>query len=237
MTATALTRLLDDAGVDYLVVPDADIDAEGTTEQLAPLMRPFVEVTVYTVSGNGDQTLLAITTRDRDLNLAKVDAVLADRPVAGGATPLDGLERPELLAAWAERKWPVFVDEGVARARNHLRMPSGNPGESVVIYAQSLIEAMGARVEDIALPEELHREEPHFALYTDGIRSLDPDKSYLRIPPIEVYFDEVVQILSGGESEEYIDALHRTIAAAKRLLPKPSARDISAAHFAFLKER
>ncbi|WP_430867891.1 hypothetical protein [Demequina aurantiaca] len=236
MPTTPLMNALDQAGIDYRVAADSDIDSESFNEDLASLGRPFVEINVYTVSGNGDQTLLAITPLNRELDTTKVDAALAIEPVDTSAAPEGELKRPELIAEWMSHGWPAFIDTGVATARTHVRIPSGNDGESIVIYGGNLVRALKARVLDIGLPQELHREEPYFALYSDGIRSLEPGKEYLHIWPIEVYFDEVVQIMSMGSSDEYIEALHRIIVAAKRLLPKPNDSDISTAHYAFLKE-
>jgi len=137
----------------------------------------------------------------------------------------------------ARHHWPVMIDRVVAQASNHLRIPSGTDGMSIVISADDLVKAMDARTGRVALSDELHREEPHFVLYDDGIRSLDPDKEHLLIDPMEIYFPEVAQSLSIGSSEEHMDALHRMIAVAKQRFDKPSAKDIATAHYAFLKER
>ena len=64
----------------------------------------------------------------------------------------------------------------------------------------------------------------------------------LVVPDADIDADALIKVMDARAalvalSEKYIDALHRIIAVAKQTFDKPSTKNISTAHYAFLKER
>ena len=149
VTADAAARGLD---VEIFARPAANSLAEA-----AELMgiTPEDIVKSLVVKRSDGNFLFALVPGGRSISWPKLRAVVGvnklQMPHADVALAATGYERGTITPLGSTTEWPLYVDEGIRGRR--VAMGAGEHGFSMFVEADELIEAFGAIVADISVPE------------------------------------------------------------------------------------
>ena len=139
-------------GVEIFARPAANSLAEA-----AELMgiTPADIVKSLVVKRSDGNFLFALVPGGRSISWPKLRAVVGvnklQMPHADVALAATGYERGTITPLGSTTDWPLYVDEGVRGRR--VAMGAGEHGYSMFVEADELIEAFGATVADISVPE------------------------------------------------------------------------------------
>lgn len=99
--------------------------------------------------------LFALVPGGRAISWPKLRAVVGvnklQMPHADVALAATGYERGTITPLGSTTQWPLYVDEGIRGRR--VAMGAGEHGYSMFVEADELIDAFGATVADISVPE------------------------------------------------------------------------------------
>lgn len=150
-------RVAADAAARELAIEIFPRPAAASLAQAAQLMglAPRDIVKSLVVKRSDDTYLFALVPGGRSISWPKLRAVVGvnklQMPSADVALAATGYERGTITPLGSTTAWPLYVDERIRGAR--VAMGAGEHGYSMFVQADELIEAFGARVADISVPE------------------------------------------------------------------------------------
>ena len=149
VTADAAARGLD---VEIFARPAASSLAEAAALMGITTADIVKSLVVKRSDGN---FLFALVPGGRSISWPKLRAVVGvnklQLPHADVALAATGYERGTITPLGSSTEWPLYVDEGIRGRR--VAMGAGEHGYSMFVEADELIEAFGATVADISVPE------------------------------------------------------------------------------------
>ncbi|MFQ4148181.1 YbaK/EbsC family protein [Arthrobacter sp. LAPM80] len=150
-------RVAADAAARGLVVEIFPRPAANSLTEAASLMgiEPSNIVKSLVVKRSDGTFLFALVPGGRSISWPKLRAVVGvnklQMPPADVALGATGYERGTITPLGSTTAWPVYVDDGIRGRR--VAMGAGEHGYSMFVEADALIEAFGAIVADISVPE------------------------------------------------------------------------------------
>lgn len=149
VTAEAATRGLE---IDIFARPTADSLGEAAA---AMGITPSDIVKSLVVKRSDGNFLFALVPGGQSISWPKLRAVVGvnklQMPTSDVALAATGYERGTITPLGSTTAWPVYADESIVGRR--VAMGAGEHGYSMFVEADALIEAYGATVADISVPE------------------------------------------------------------------------------------
>ena len=156
--ADAHARVRDAAASRGLAIEIVQRPAARSLHEAAELLgiRSSDIVKTLVVKRSDDTYLFALIPGGRSISWPKLRALVGVNklrlPEADLALAATGYERGTIVPIGSTTDWPVFADESIVGTR--IAMGAGAHGYSLFVDADALIEAYGATVADISVPEE-----------------------------------------------------------------------------------